>query len=1084
MASSYESIRDENLERYGTDIARIGPMLLADRYDDRTHFIFELLQNAEDALRRRGTNWEGSRQVSFKLTGDALTLSHFGRPFDDADVRGVCGIAESTKDEHSIGRFGIGFKSVYTFTDCPTIHSGDEDFEIRNYVQPSKVDKIDRDPEETLIVLPLKAEDETAECEIVNGFKRLGPSSLLFLRSIEEINWSVRDEAFGVYLRSKPEAVGPNVHRVNLIGQVSGQDDVDEQWLVFHREVSSPEGKVVGRVEVACSLRNEDSQSDAWHIAPVPMSPLVVFFPTAVETNLGFLVQGPYRTTPSRDNIPRNDPWNKHLVAETAKLLIEALRWLRDQSLLDTSALGCLPLDRDKFPDGSMFAPMFDAVRDALSEEPLLPKYGGGHIAATKAKLGRTRELRELFRPEQIAALVSDDVDGWLSGDITQDRTPELRQYLMQELEVSEITPASIVLRLNLRFLEAQSDDWILKLYEFLNGQGAQLRRSLEAIPLIRLDDGSHVTAREGGKAQAFLPSSFETGFPTVRSSVSATEKSRDFLISLGITEPDPVDDVIWNVLPTYQRDEVDEDQDLYSRDIARILAAYKSDSKLQREKLVAALRKTSFVMVLDAGDGTRYLFPPGEIYLATDRLKKLFSGAANVMIVDDSYECLRGEAMRELLEACGALRCPRPIDAPNALSHLERREIRISAGHEETSGYKDKVQDWTLKGFDELMEILPGLDAEERAVRASLIWESLGDLEERRGRGVFDGLYSWSHYGSYKKDFPSAFVRRLNAAAWVPDENGDLQPPNQVIFESLGWKPNPFLLTRISFKPPIIDQLAKEAGIDPDALDLLRKHGITSASDLMSRLGITDLVPESEDDADVYKDAEDLYGDDMPDIPEGSYDPSLDDEVGRSTSGATGGRSGNRRGSSGGGSGAKPGRANADNTGVGGSATNKTGNHQGKRSPGSKGGRPFISYLGSHPDDEGQDPDGLDQPKRMQLEAKAIEKIIGLEPNLKQCAEGNKGFDLYEADANGNIVRWVEVKSMTGSLNDRPVGLSRAQFDLASERREDFWLYVVEYASEIETARVIKIRDPAGRARTFTYDCGWLSIAESITDI
>tara|TARA_R110002095_G_scaffold164795_1_gene142970 strand:+ start:598 stop:957 length:360 start_codon:yes stop_codon:yes gene_type:complete len=114
-----------------------------------------------------------------------------------------------------------------------------------------------------------------------------------------------------------------------------------------------------------------------------------------------------------------------------------------------------------------------------------------------------------------------------------------------------------------------------------------------------------------------------------------------------------------------------------------------------------------------------------------------------------------------------------------------------------------------------------------------------------------------------------------------------------------------------------------------------------------------------------------------------------------------------------------------------------------------------------------------------MQLEAKAIEKIIALEPNLQKTAEGNKGFDLYEEDAEGNVVRWVEVKSMTGSLNDRPVGLSRAQFDLASERREDFWLYVVEHASEIEAARVVKIQDPAGRAGTFTFDSGWLSIAE-----
>ena len=62
MASDYAQIRDENYKRYGTDIGRIGPMLLADRYDDRTHFIFELLQNAEDALARR-YGWQRSRSV-------------------------------------------------------------------------------------------------------------------------------------------------------------------------------------------------------------------------------------------------------------------------------------------------------------------------------------------------------------------------------------------------------------------------------------------------------------------------------------------------------------------------------------------------------------------------------------------------------------------------------------------------------------------------------------------------------------------------------------------------------------------------------------------------------------------------------------------------------------------------------------------------------------------------------------------------------------------------------------------------------------------------------------------------------------
>src|SRR5690349_8606116 len=79
MPSDYRAIRRNNERRYGTDIGRIGKMLLADRYTVRTHFIFELLQNAEDALARR-TRWEGSRSVRFHLTERALRVSHFGRP--------------------------------------------------------------------------------------------------------------------------------------------------------------------------------------------------------------------------------------------------------------------------------------------------------------------------------------------------------------------------------------------------------------------------------------------------------------------------------------------------------------------------------------------------------------------------------------------------------------------------------------------------------------------------------------------------------------------------------------------------------------------------------------------------------------------------------------------------------------------------------------------------------------------------------------------------------------------------------------------------------------------------------------------
>ncbi|MGV4658881.1 sacsin N-terminal ATP-binding-like domain-containing protein [Burkholderia pseudomallei] len=1087
MASNYERICEENRRRYGTEGAQKSGGLAAGLYDDRAHFIFELLQNAEDALGRRGV-WHGPRKVTFELTPTNLALSHFGRPFDEADVRSVCDIAESTKNESSIGRFGLGFKSVYTVTDLPEIHSGDEDFAIEGYVFPKRVDRTVREADETQIILPLKAEDTTAPREITAGFRHLSPGALLFLRHIDEINWSVEGGASGFYLRNSPETLGPNVQRITVIGQESGQAEVDQTWLVFHRDVFSAEQQKVGRAEIAFSLVAVKDAPDRWAVQPLTTSPLVVFFPTVVESHLGFLVQGPYRTTPSRDNIPPGDLWNQHLVKETASLLVEAMHWMRDKAMLDVSALRCLPLDREKFPQGSRFAPMFDAVRQAFQDEALLLTFDSNYVTANQAKLARTQDLRELFSPDQVAALFGSEVTAWLSGDITQDKAPEIRQYLMRELDIDEIRPEKLVPSLTKAFLESQPDEWVLRLYEFLSGQEKALRRHLDTVPLIRLDDGTHVVAREHGKAKAFLPSAIETSFPTMRRAVCATTEVRSFLISLGITEPDPVDDVVWNVLPKYRQSPIKVTKDAYTTDIERIRAAFNTDSTAQREKLRSALRETTFVMVVGTGDDKHYFAKPGGIYIATDRLKQLFAGVPGVFIVDDEYDCLRGENMRELLEACGALRYPRPVEAPTALTGEERLALRRQTGHEDTSGINDRVVDWVLLGFDALVELLPRLAPEQRAERARLIWESLGDLEERRGRGIFDGSYSWSHYGERKTPpFPAAFVRRLNKAAWVPNTNGELVPPGLVVFDTLGWRPNPFLLTRLAFKPPIIDQLAKEAGIDPAALDLLRKHGITSVADLASRLGITN--PPSEDEAkpnaeaedtevsggDVYDGAQDLYGDDMPDIPPGTHDPDGGDGAERSSQGRTGTGTPHDGGSQGngrtlGGSGGLSSRGGNGGT---------TGGGQGKRSPGHVGGRPFISYVATHLDDEESDPDGLDQAARMQIEEQAIALITSLEPELNRTSECNPGFDLYEADSSGKQIRWVEVKSMTGSLEDRPVGLSRTQFEHAHEKGDAFWLYVVEHATDSAQARVLRIQNPVGHARTFTFDRGWRQIAQ-----
>src|ERR1035437_32467 len=180
VPADYEKIRAENITRYGTDTAVLD--LLGQLYSDRTHFIFELIQNAEDA---------GARELAFELFGDRLEVRHDGRPFTDADVRGICGVGNSAKagDLTAIGRFGIGFKSVYAYTQTPSVHSPGEHFRIENYVRPVAIAPAGA-RDETLFIFPFDRGDlsqAAATAEIAAALAGLGLGTLLFLRSIERV---------------------------------------------------------------------------------------------------------------------------------------------------------------------------------------------------------------------------------------------------------------------------------------------------------------------------------------------------------------------------------------------------------------------------------------------------------------------------------------------------------------------------------------------------------------------------------------------------------------------------------------------------------------------------------------------------------------------------------------------------------------------------------------------------------------------------------------------------------------------------------------------------------------------------------
>lgn len=113
---------------------------------------------------------------------------------------------------------------------------------------------------------------------------------------------------------------------------------------------------------------------------------------------------------------------------------------------------------------------------------------------------------------------------------------------------------------------------------------------------------------------------------------------------------------------------------------------------------------------------------------------------------------------------------------------------------------------------------------------------------------------------------------------------------------------------------------------------------------------------------------------------------------------------------------------------------------------------------------------------KRMQSEADAIAHIQEKEPEWESMSGNNPGFDLCQRDQKGEIIKWCEVKSLSGRFSS--VSLTDTEFREAQKRGPRYWLYIVENASS-RNPRIIKINDPAGKAEIFTFGKNWRNVAE-----
>lgn len=841
--SDYSRILEDNLCEYGHGTRHLA--FLGRLYTDRTHFILELLQNAEDAE---------ANKVLFVLSEDKLEVWHDGRPFNEKDVRGICGVGDGTKAEDltQIGKFGIGFKSVYAYTCTPEIHSGDEHFRIDNYVRPcaAAVQQPKR-PWTTLFVFPFnhaQVSPETAAEEIGERLRTLNARTLLFLRHLEEISWRIEGGDSGQYLREIE--VSGNARRVTVLGQANGNED-EEEWLLFERPVEPPDGSDPVRVEIGYMFGNDGEAKgpndkrgkDA--IVRLSESPLVVFFPTEKETRLGFLVQGPYRTTPPRDNVPKNDEWNRLLVCETGHLVAASLSELQSRGLLTTTLLEALPIQPEAFPSESMFRPIYDEVRTAFRTKPLLPTDGKTWVPASHAVLARGAELRDILNEQQLKHLLGrDDHPRWLIGNITRERTPLLRQYLIEELEVIELDPEKAVRQMSNEFFGLQDDEWMCRFYAYLIAQEALWRKAsyprpegpLRNQPFIRLDTGKHVAPfKPDGSPNVYLPCGAGMDLPAVKQSIAQDEQALDFLKRLELYAPDVADEVLNSVLPKYQTI-AHTGQSIppkeHAADVRKILLALRTDSTSKRDRVVRLARKTAFIRGKNASTDAHALIAPSRLYLGTPDLRKYFEGNSKVWFVAENQHTL--PLSEEDRNTLGLQVLPRRIKFTPRLKSNQLAALR----RHPRSTLDTALVDYQLEGLGEFLARI-GAECEslEQRSLALILWKLLIDLVPKTdGESFFHGRYEWFYYVDKSADFDAAFVKKLRAAEWLPAIDGQLCRPGDMDLNDLPeeFPRNEVLISVLGIRDMEEEQVQKEnhnrayaqaLGVDFDDIRVLKEH-------------------------------------------------------------------------------------------------------------------------------------------------------------------------------------------------------------------------------------------------------------------
>lgn len=770
--------------------------LLTELYPDNAHFIFELLQNAEDPK---------ANVVRFTLSDEEVEFEHNGdRLFDLKDVESITSIGASTKreDPTSIGEFGVGFKAVFAYTSTPEIHSGDFHFRIEDLVVPvtNGVKNMAFGDKETRFIFPFdhptKRPPQATE-EIKRGLQALGDNTLLFLNHIHLIEYLLPDGSLGSL-----ERIDHNDGHIEIHAFHPGGKKLISHWLRYQKDIvlEDESGKTkTCRVAIAFSLQHEDNKKNdhKWEITPLDHGQVSIYFPAEKETSgLRFHIHAPFASTVARDSV-RDCEANLRLRDAIAKLAVESLSDIRDRGLLTMRFLSVLPNESDNLTP--FYEPIRMAIVEAFRSTPLTPTRSGSFASASMIYRGPGR-ISDVLNDKDMAVLGEYEIPTWAANPPQQNQRED---RFLSSLGIQQFTWDNLVDLFSVPHLYADEEDeeeyaenlaltkliedWVhgkddksVQRFYGLLGEACEnhhLYFNFDGFRIVRVrapNGQAHVTPE-----QAFLSPESEgvtaDGVYFVLPSVYNSGRSEQvikyvsaFFEIIGV-RPYNARTIVELKLQDYER-AVNKPIDSHCEDLKQVIEYWKNnpeDVKFIKQKLA---------LLCESENHPDYCRPE-ELCLDAPYLETGLSELTeihNKRVLWQGYrKKFDAEQLNDFIELMKEISVMYELEVTSAYlwDNPQHRSLLVSNARETDTCFR---KDYSIKGLDVYLR--------KQSISASrLIWQALIGAKSQVARAQYRPNQQYPI-----REASSQLVYHLKARSWIPDRFGVYHKPEDLTADTL----------------------------------------------------------------------------------------------------------------------------------------------------------------------------------------------------------------------------------------------------------------------------------------------------------